>query len=386
MGSRGHKRLEFREPIPGLENVPVKYTKITYIDGEKGELYYRGYNIVDLFNNSTYEETAYLLLFGRLPSLNDLEEFKEQMFEGRRVALEIIEEVSKLSIRNTLDRIKIGLILATKHVDSWPESIGKRVIVDNLLANAPKILGLVHAITAYAISLDSAIIEENLETTCAELLCRSLISNCERKHIHTLDKLLIAYADHGLSASAFAATVVASTLSSLLYALEAAIAALQGPLHGGALEKVAYMLETVPLEKVDEYVSKKLAQKEKLMGFGHRVYKTYDPRAKLLKRLAAKLALNDEALKVYLKAIALELYALKNLAVKRIYPNVDFWAATLLLAMGVKPENQLPVFVYARIAGWLAHIIEYLENNRILRPRAIYRGPLGLRYKPLESR
>ena len=214
-GSRGHKRLEFREPIPGLENVPVKYTKITYIDGEKGELYYRGYSIVDLFNNSTYEETAYLLLFGRLPSLNDLEEFKEQMFEGRRVALEIIEEVSKLSIRNTLDRIKIGLILATKHVDSWPESIGKRVIVDNLLANAPKILGLVHAITAYAISLDSAIIEENLETTCAELLCRSLISNCERRHIHTLDKLLIAYADHGLSASAFAATVVASTLFKL---------------------------------------------------------------------------------------------------------------------------------------------------------------------------
>lgn len=378
--------MGFREPIPGLENVPIKYTKITYIDGEKGELYYRGYNIVDLFNNSTYEETAYLLLFGKLPSLNDLEEFKEQMFEGRRIALEVIGEVGKLSTGNALDKIKIGLVLAAKHVDSWPKSTGKHVMVNNLLENAPKILGLVHAITAYAASLDPAIVEENLETTCAELLCRSLVSNCEQKHVHALDKLLIVYADHGLSASAFAATVVASTLSSLLYALEAAIAALQGPLHGGALEKVAHMLETVPLEEVDEYVSKKLARRERLMGFGHRVYKTYDPRARLLKRLAAKLALDNEALKVYLKAVALELHALKNLAVKRVYPNVDFWAATLLLAMGVKPENQLAVFVYARIAGWLAHVIEYLENNRILRPRAIYRGPLGLRYKPLESR
>jgi len=379
--------LEFREPIPGLENVPIKYTKITYIDGEKGELYYRGYNIVDLFNNSTYEETAYLLLFGKLPSLHDLEKFKEQMFEGRRAALEVIEKVSKLSTENTLDRIKIGLILAAKYINSWPRSRGKQVVVDELLAIAPKILGLVHALTAYAVSLNSTIVEEYLESSCAELLCRALINDCERKHIHILDKLLIVYADHGLSASAFAATVVASTLSNLLYALEAAISALQGPLHGGALEKVAHMLETIPLEKVEEYVSRKLAQKEKLMGFGHRVYKTYDPRAKLLKRLAAKLALNNNGLReAYLKAVALELHALKTLAAKRVYPNVDFWAAALLLMMGVKPENQLSVFVYSRTAGWLAHIIEYLENNKILRPRAIYKGPLGLKYKPLESR
>lgn len=378
--------MVFREPIPGLEDVPIKYTRITYIDGEKGELYYRGYNLVDLFNNSSYEETAYLLLFGKLPPSNELEEFKEQMFEGRKIALEVIEEIDKLSIKNALDRIKIGLILASKYVDSWPKYVGKRVIVDSLLVNVPKILGLVHAITAYAVSLDPTTIEENLEATCAELLCKSLIKSCEQKHIHALDKLLIVYADHGLSASAFAATVVASTLSNLLYALEAAISALQGPLHGGALEKVAYMLENISLEEVEEYVSKKLAQKEKLMGFGHRVYKTYDPRAKLLKRLAAKFAMSNEGSKVYLKAVALELHALRNLAVKRIYPNVDFWAAALLLIMGVKPENQLPVFVYARTVGWLAHTIEYLENNRILRPRAIYQGPIGLEYKPLESR
>ena len=203
-----------------------------------------------------------------------------------------------------------------------------------------------------------------------------------------MDVALILHADHGMNASTFAAMVVASTLSDFYLCVGSGIAALNGPLHGGANEQVIHMLREIGgKDNVGAWFDKARAEKRRIMGFGHRVYKAYDPRARVLAPLAKYLAQkNKDAGPLYRTAAALEKRAISELGGKGIFPNVDFYSGLVYTCMGIAPEMFTPIFAVSRVAGWTARVLEYLENNRIFRPRAIYTGPFGLEYRPIDQR
>jgi citrate synthase len=204
-----------------------------------------------------------------------------------------------------------------------------------------------------------------------------------------MDVALILHADHGMNASTFAAMVVASTLSDMYLSVGSAIAALRGPLHGGANEQVLYMLRSIGSPNdVDAWFKKVQAQKQRIMGFGHRVYKAYDPRARVLGPLAGHLSKrNKEMWPLYRTARALEKKVVATLgAEKRIFPNVDFYSGIVYGCMGITPDLFTTTFAVSRVAGWTARVLEYLKNNRIFRPRAIYVGPFDKRYVPIADR
>ena len=203
-----------------------------------------------------------------------------------------------------------------------------------------------------------------------------------------MDIALILHADHGMNASTFASLVVASTLSDIHFSIGAGIAALNGPLHGGANEQVILTLQRIgSAENVTQWLEGALSRKERIMGFGHRVYKAYDPRARILAPLAESLSTgNVRAESLFLTARELEGRVTERLGHKGIFPNVDYYSGLVYRALGIPTELFTPVFAVSRVAGWCARIIEYLENNRIFRPRAIYVGPFDLKYQPIEAR
>ena len=204
-----------------------------------------------------------------------------------------------------------------------------------------------------------------------------------------MDVALILHADHGMNASTFACLVVASTLSDIYFSLGAGVAALSGPLHGGANEQVVRTLRAIGgPEKVDAWFQRAMANKQKITGFGHRVYKTYDPRARVLRPLAAFLAHGDsEARQLLRTAQALEKNVVATLgARKRIFPNVDYYSGLVYASMGIQPELFTPIFAVSRVSGWCARLLEYLRSNRIFRPRAVYTGPLNEAYVPIDQR
>ncbi len=379
----------------GLDGVYVAETRISYVDGENGRLWYRGYAVDELARKASFEEVAYLLVYGKLPNKRELEEFKGKLLEARRLPNVLFELVPRLPNHlHVLDKMRIGVTLLYGWFgDGQPRMVSKREVDVSrvleagvgLIGAAPRLLGLI--VTS----------EEGREPpgekrgldyagyTLYALTGREP-SSVERS---AFNALLILYADHELPASTFAALVAASTLTDVYSAVDAALATLKGPLHGGALEKVAAMLEEVGgPEKAEEYVERVLSSGKRLMGFGHRVYKTYDPRSLILKKIAGIIAraVGGEALRYYETAEAVERAALKRLSGRNIYPNVDFWAAVLLRALGVKPRYYTGVFAVARMTGWVAHIVEYVARNRLIRPRALYTGPLNLPYLPLEAR
>jgi citrate synthase len=199
-----------------------------------------------------------------------------------------------------------------------------------------------------------------------------------------MDVALILHADHEMNASTFASLVVASTLSDMYSTIVAGIGALKGPLHGGANEAVLKMFEEIgSVDNVEKYIEESLAQKKKIMGFGHRVYKAYDPRARILKKFAEELSKES---KYYEIAVKVEEYMMKKVAQKGIFPNVDFYSGIVYNALGISTDLFTPIFAIARVAGWAAHVLEYLEDNRIFRPSSIYKGELDKKYIPIDQR
>ncbi len=379
----------------GLDGVYVAETRISYVDGARGRLWYRGYPVDELARKASFEEVAYLLVYGRLPSVDELRAFEERLRSSRRLPGHVFDVAERLPRRlHVLDKMRVlTTVLSGWFGDGQPRMLeSKRVDVApvleagvGLIGAYPRLLGLIRALDE---GVEAPGEEPGLDHAAYTLyaLTGRRPSQPERDALNTL---LILYADHELPASTFTALVAASTLTDVYSAVDAALAALKGPLHGGALEKVAEMLLSVgDPERAEEYVEKTLSSGKRLMGFGHRVYKTYDPRSLMLKRVASIVAraVGGEARRLYEVAEAVERVALERLSGKGIYPNVDFWAAVLLYALGVKPRYYTGVFAVARIAGWVAHIVEYVERNRLIRPRALYTGPLGLHYVPLEAR
>lgn len=367
----------------GLRGAVVGDTRLSSIDGEKGELIYRGIDIHDLARSSTFEEVAYLLWFGALPSKAHLDEFHANLGRHRSMPPELLATLRTLPKKAVpMDALRtavsaLGLLDPNVNDMSEAAHIEKAT---RLTALVPGILAAYHRISE---GLEPIASDPALDTA-ANFLYMFTGKAPDAKAARVLDVSLILHADHGMNASTFAAIVTASTLSDMYSSVTSAIGALKGPLHGGANEGVIHnLLEIGSIENVDAWVEKKLGAKEKIMGFGHAVYKAYDPRATELKAIAKEVGAAAGTTKWVEMTERMEQAVWKG---KQLYPNVDLYSASVYYTLGIPTAYFTPVFAISRVAGWTAHVIEQYADNKLLRPRANYVGPRGVKYVPLGER
>jgi len=369
----------------GLEDVYVKETEITYIDGELGRLYYRGYSIYDLAEFSNFEETSYLILYGKLPNVYEYENFVKSLRESRGIS-DRVKEFLKGVKKNAypMDVLRTAVSIMGLEENTHTYSVSEQSII-NLISKFPTIIS--HYIR---LRRDLEPVEPDTSLShAANFLYMVNGTKPSEEECRAMDVTMILHIDHEMNASTFASLVVASTLSDIYSAIIAGISALKGPLHGGAnYEALKMFREIGDVENVEKYILNRLANKQRIMGFGHRVYKTYDPRARILKAYAKLLAekKGGEIRRLYEIAEKVEEIGIKHLGSKGIYPNVDFYSSIVFYALGFEPEFFPTVFASARVTGWIAHILEYVKDNKIIRPKAYYKGEIGRKYIPLDSR
>ena len=371
----------------GLENVIIKTTNLTFIDGEKGILRYRGYDINDLVKFGSYEETIYLMLYGKLPNSNELNKLKEKLNEEYEVPQEVIDTLYLMpKDADAIGLLEVGTsaLAAIDKGFKWKENDKEKAI--SIIAKMSTLVANVFRRKEG----NKPRIPEPSDSYAKSFLSASFAKEPSKDEIYAMDKSLILYADHEVPASTTAALVACSTLSDMYSSLTAALAALKGPLHGGAAEEAfKQYVEIGDPNNVEKWFNEKIInQKNRLMGFGHRVYKTYDPRAKIFKNLALTLIdKNPEAKKYFEIAQKLEELGIKHFSSKQIYPNTDFYSGIVFYALGFPIYMFTALFALSRTLGWLAHIIEYVEEqHRLIRPRALYIGPEYKQYVPLSQR
>jgi citrate synthase len=368
----------------GLAGVVAANSGICWIDGDAGVLAYRGIDIHELAERSTFEETTYLLWFGRLPNAAELKEFSRRLTEARVIDPKIYDLLRSFPKTATPMEVLRTAVSALSFYD--PDES------DNLHdANVSKSFRLTAQIAMLVAAYDRLrkgknVIEPDASLSHAGNFLWML--NGEKPTATataTFDLALILHADHELNASTFAARVIAATLSDIHSAITGAIGALKGPLHGGANEAVMRMLFAIDKEGADpvEYVANLLAQKKKISGFGHRVYHTEDPRATHLRKMSEELGESSNP-KWFRMSRAIEKYIL---AEKKLNANVDFYSASTYTTLGIDLDLFTPIFAVSRISGWAAHVIEQLDDNRLIRPRAEYIGPeYPVKYVAIEKR
>lgn len=370
---------------PGLDDIAVAETRLTRIDGETGELVVRGYPIEDLAGNATYEETAFLLLNGRLPTSEELSAFRASLSTHRAIEDEI---------RGTLER-------AAREGESAMDALRMGVAAGSLGADRDtrddelrRIIAVVPTIVAtywrYRQGKDPVAPRDDLQHA-ANYLYMLTGEKPSDARVAGLETYLSTVADHGLNASTFAARVVVSTESDLVSAATAAVGTLKGPLHGGAPGPVLEMLRTVyETGDAEGYVRETLEEGERLMGFGHRVYRTRDPRAAVLEAAARRFYTGRDAADFFETAQEFETVATDLLAERipnrRLAANVEFYTATLLAGLGVPKELFAATFAVSRVGGWMAHAREQLAENRLVRPSARYVGETGRSWTPVAER
>jgi citrate synthase len=376
------------EPSRGLADVVAASTALSDIDGRAGQLFYRGYDINDLAGSATFEEIAYLLQRGSAPSRRELEGFRAELAAGRELGALAAADLAAVASQQRPMAALRSLVSLGSAADQDAES-------NEPAANLRKAARLTAQqpvlIAAYqAARLGRAVPEPDPSLgTAANFLLQLTGDKPADRAAEIFDTCLVLHADHTMNASTFAARVCAATLADMHSAIVAALGTLSGPLHGGANEQVMRGLEAIlqaggdPLEAVRSQVSRRLAQGEKIMGFGHRVYKTEDPRATHLRRMSAELAAASGDDTYYQMSRRMEEVVL---AEKGLYPNVDFFAATVYHYLGIPTDLFTPVFSASRMAGWTAHVIEQHADNRLIRPDSEYIGPRGLRWVPLDAR
>jgi len=352
------------------------------VDGE-AILEYRGYDIHDLAKHSTFEEVAYLLLFGELPSKSELEAFTEELKELRELPPQIIGLLTHLP---PFSHPMVVLRTATSYLGTMDKYIHHKSH-ERSLQKAKSLIAKFPTIVAYfhRIRTGQNLVHPNDELNHAANFLYMLHGvEPTKTEAKAMDLDLILHADHELNASTFAARISASTLADIYACVVAATGALMGPLHGGAAQKVMEMLREIAVPwRAEEYVKMKLERGERIMGFGHRVYrKVMDPRTIELKALAEKLAKEKEEKWFEIsKAVEEAVYKYKGLL-----PNVDFYAASVYANLNIPDDLFINIFALGRIAGWTAHIIEQYENNKLLRPRALYVGETRKKYIPIDER
>ncbi|MDK2876287.1 MAG: citrate synthase [Archaeoglobaceae archaeon] len=373
------------EVLDGLQDVIACESKISRIElvGDKAILEYRGYDIRDLAKNSTYEEVAYLLLYGELPKKYELQDFKIELAERRELPPQIIGLLTHLP---QYTHPMVVLRTATSYLGSLDREKDLKTREQNL-EKAKNLIAKFPTIVAYyqRIRLGKNLIPPTLELSHAgNFLYMMTGLEPSKTAERALDVDLILHAEHELNASTFAARVAASTLADMYACVVAATGTLMGPLHGGAAQEVMKMLREVATpRRAEEYVKKKLERGEKLMGFGHRIYKhVIDPRAPILRELARELSKTGNPIWLEIsEAIAENAYKYKKLL-----PNVDFYSASVYANLGIPDDLFVNIFAMGRISGWLAHIIEQYENNKLIRPRAKYTGEVERKYVPIDQR
>ena len=365
----------------GLEGVYIDTSAICHIDGRGGKLYYRGYDIEELPEKSSYEEVTFLLWHGRLPKKEELDEFRRELARNRALADEVVDlmemvpkDVHPMGALRTL-------ISYLGNLDGEP-SLRREDVQRKGLSVTAKMPTLVANLWRTKNGMDYIEPSRKLGHA-ANFLYMLHGEEPDERAERAMDVALILYAEHEINASAFTVMTVGSTLSDYYSAVVAGIGALKGPLHGGAVEEALnQFVEIGSPENAERWFFETLNAGRRVMGAGHRVYKTYDPRARIFKRYARELG-DPELFEI---AERLEDLIETHLAEKGVHVNVDYWAGIVFKALDIPPELYTTVFAMGRIAGWTAHLAEYLSHNRLIRPRLKYVGEIGKRYVPIEER
>ncbi len=370
----------------GLVNTIVARSALSFIDGEKGILEYVGYDIDDLARHSTFEETTFLLWNLRLPTRTELADFTAQIRSNYELSEGMWDLIVSLprdaSPMHALRTLTSALSLHDPGADDSNEE-----------ANARKAMAMLAKMPAFIAGFDRHrkgldLIRPNEQYSIAQNFLYMLTGEKPTERMaRAMDICLILHADHGFNASTFASLVTISTLSDMYSAVTTAIGTLKGPLHGGANQGVMLMLQDIgEIENAESYVMDKLSAKERVMGFGHRVYKSYDPRATYLKTFAKGIAEDTGNLNLFNLSNEIEVVMDREVGSKGIYPNVDFYSATTYFSLGIDLDQFTPLFAMSRVSGWTAHCLEYLQDNRLIRPRCDYIGQHRQTYTQISER
>ncbi|MEE2769575.1 MAG: citrate/2-methylcitrate synthase [Pseudomonadota bacterium] len=342
----------------GLANVTAGETALCKLGGESEELYYRGYNACKLADNYTFEAIAFLLFKGHLPSEQEIDTYTNELRQLTSMPVEVEKTLRELpEDANAMDVLRTGVSLLGIYEPETDNYQGLD-IANRLLVLLPRFLAIWRGISIP----DNATIAEAVCLACCD-------ETVDEAFVDAMNQSLILYAEHEFNASTFAARVTSATLSDMYSAICSAIGTLRGPLHGGANEQALYLIKSFEnVESVESGIKQKLSDKEKLMGFGHRVYKTKDPRSHKLYNILDSLP-NTELFDI---AKEIERVMMDE---KHLISNVDFYTAVLYEQMKIKPNLFVAIFVFGRIVGWAAHVLEQRNNNRLIRPLADYVGP-----------
>lgn len=392
--------LDRSKTYKGLVGIYVDESLITYIDGIKGKLYYRGFPLEDLVKNSSFEEVAYLLIYGKLPTKSEFSSFKDELIKERNIpdnVLTILKSYPRNTTRIELLRTSISALSLYDPDDydfSEDANIRKGL---RIIAKIPTVLAFSHRIQTNLPLVEPS---EELSHACNYYyMMTGKIPSDQFKD--AFDKILICHMDHSINSSTFSCRVTVSTLSDIYSGITSAIGTLRGPLHGGANERVINLMlgEIKKKENVIPWAKNKLENKEKIMGFGHRVYKTWDPRARIMREISKVLWSNPDIVEkipdlaheehkgeidnIFEMTEILTDFMIKT---KNIYPNVDLYSAGVLHALGIPTALFTPLFAASRSAGWVAHAIEQLSDNKLIRPRLRYIGDLDKKYVGIEER
>ena len=367
----------------GLEGVVAATTKLSSVRGLDGELIYRGYNINELAGNATYEEVVHLLHRGKLPNEAELTSLKAELAAARELPGGVVDMIRQLP-KNASPMRAIRTVVSALACYEPPEG---QESLEEQAKRAIKLIAQVPVITAYfhLARQDKALPDSDpsLGEAANFLYLIDGKKPIEEKE-KTIDMCYILHADHGMNASTFSARVTIATLSGMYSAITSAIGTLKGPLHGGANEGVIKMLQEIgSLDKVDNFVDDCLKNKKKIMGIGHRVYKVLDPRAPHLQRMAQQLGAKLGETKWLDMSERIAEIMLRE---KNLYPNVDFYSATVYYSLGIPTDLFTPLFAISRTSGWTAHVLEQLADNRLIRPRGVYDGPDDLKFLPISER
>lgn len=366
----------------GLEGVIAADSSICTVDGLVGRLTYGGYSIKDLAEHSSFEETTYLLWHGELPTKIQLKQFVADLAAARDVPDWIVEALRSIPGQNhpmTMLRTAVSLLGSGVYgVSDDAEEMKQQAV--RLTAALPTLVAIVNAVRQ-----GKPVVSPDPGLGHSADFLRMLTGNeASAKAVECFDTVLILHAEHELNASTFAGRVTAATLASIYDATVSGIAALSGPLHGGANEAVMEMLERIGVpENAKAYVDDAFAHKRKIMGFGHRVYKTWDPRAQILRQMAEDVGGMTGTDKWINISIEVEKAVRSH---RELYPNVDYFSPAVYAALGVPTELFTPIFAASRTAGWAAHFMEQYSHNRLIRPRANYVGPAERTYLPVSQR
>ena len=372
----------------GLEGVIAGESKICKVDGEQGRLYYYGYRIKDLAANATFEEVTYLLLYGELPTSKQLADFSIRMRKSRELKAPILQMIKDFPRdSHPMELLQSTINFLSGYIDHKIEH-SPTCNCRQTLHQIAQIPGVVAAFYRFKNGLEYVPPRDDLSHG-ANFLWQLKGVEPDQEDGEIMDKSLILHAEHSFNASTFTARVVASTLSTCYCSISAAIGSLFGSLHGGANEKVMAMVEDIDSkENVRPWLEKALSEKKKVMGMGHRVYKAKDPRAVIMEDFLNTLSVKygDVRNIEVLKEVELVFREKMEEKGKPIYPNVDFFSGAVYSLLGIPPNLFTPIFAVARVSGWLSHILEQREDNRLFRPKALYMGDIEKPWPAIEGR